>query len=551
MEVVKEICPQAAELLRIMSTLYCLSIAADFRKPVEKMYPKIAADYLAVIKQPMDLGTLLLECMRGTATPDYVRHGLHLVFSNSITFNADAPMMKAISLHLMSFAAGLFEEAVKLPFHEEATRPDSVAEIGDDDFTTSLLFKRGRRFDSVCKTPLRREEVGLLLQALHTVEIHDDATKAQISAICRRITEFQTRVDSSEQEDCSRVITLEILLRPLVEAAVVPRNSPTGDEGVTSGRRVPAVASLVGLFMQAGYIKRTMSRKRVDGAPEIEEAATAVSSSNYVDEEKNQASTQPPPPPPVQVAARPPTTTLRKASIPFLFSLDAALGELLVRIDERVLRGTSSSSVWQRPLMLGWATAGGIWFPCMVLACPNANTTSECRLTPGSFYGRAQAQCLADMNVSRMPESIVKQLLKLKSKSCGLAAKKAAAASSAGAGAGAVGHHEPLSEEEQDRLLVVPEGFLLVEFYGTHDFGWVKADSVLPFCVDGSKPSLGRVGSGLEGVRLASLTERWWLRETLEYLPAQERARYIEQVQSERYGQGLCGRRACLQCDGI
>ena len=48
-------------LFHIMSKLYCLSIAADFRKPVEVLYPNIASSYLSVIKNPMDLGTLLLE----------------------------------------------------------------------------------------------------------------------------------------------------------------------------------------------------------------------------------------------------------------------------------------------------------------------------------------------------------------------------------------------------------------------------------------------------------------------------------------------------------
>ena len=416
---------------------------------------------------------------------------------------------------------------------------------------TNLLWKRGRRFDSVCKTPLRRDEVDLLLQALQTVQTHDSTTEAQMSAVCSRITAHQAFADSAEQADsAARVLTLESLLRPVVEAAVVPRSSPAGDEGVTSGHRVPAVASLVGLFMQVGSAKRTAGRKSEGGAQGAGAGAASSSaassssgsssSSMEVDggEESRVSAPLPPPPPPptvqaqVRVAAVP-NITLRQASVPFVASLDASLGELLVRIEERALRGTSSSSVWQRPLMLGWATAGGIWFPCMVLACPSASTTSECRLTPGSFHGRAQAESLVDTNVSRMPETIVKQLLKLKSKSCGLAvtARKNAAGATASA---APGHPDLTAEEEQGRPLVVPEGFFLVEFYGTHDFGWVKAESVLPFSVDGSKPALGRVGSGLEGVRLASLTERWWLRETFEYLPAPHRARFIERMQTER-----------------
>jgi hypothetical protein len=96
----------STRLLKVMTTLYCQSIAADFRKPVEILFPNMAASYLSIIKSPMDLGTLLLECMRGTATVSNIRIGLKLVFSNSIRFNAGAPMMEAISRHLECYAAG-------------------------------------------------------------------------------------------------------------------------------------------------------------------------------------------------------------------------------------------------------------------------------------------------------------------------------------------------------------------------------------------------------------------------------------------------------------
>ena len=138
-------------LYRIMSTLYCLSIAADFRKPVEVLYPNIATSYLSVIKHPMDLGTLLLECMRGFATAEYIRKGLRLVFSNSLRFNAGSPMMEAISQHLESFAGGLFEEATKLPFKEK--------EHNVSGFSRELVKKRRKRLKAVHKMPLKESEI--------------------------------------------------------------------------------------------------------------------------------------------------------------------------------------------------------------------------------------------------------------------------------------------------------------------------------------------------------------------------------------------------------
>lgn len=51
----------------------------------------------------------------------------------------------------------------------------------------------------------------------------------------------------------------------------------------------------------------------------------------------------------------PPTRTLQKCTLPFLSALDEKLGELMVKVEERILRGTNHSSVWQRPLALAWA----------------------------------------------------------------------------------------------------------------------------------------------------------------------------------------------------
>jgi hypothetical protein len=32
----------------------------------------------------------------------------------------------------------------------------------------------------------------------------------------------------------------------------------------------------------------------------------------------------------------------------------------------------------------------------------------------------------------------------------------------------------------------VPDGYALVEFFGTHDFGWVKQDTMIPMLLNGS-----------------------------------------------------------------
>jgi hypothetical protein len=105
------------KLIKIVSSVYSSVIASDFRRPVELIYPKMSVNYLKTIEYPMDLGTLLLHCMNGTATVEGIKEGLKLTFKNSISYNQGSPMMVSISKHLEIFACNLFEEILMLPFY--------------------------------------------------------------------------------------------------------------------------------------------------------------------------------------------------------------------------------------------------------------------------------------------------------------------------------------------------------------------------------------------------------------------------------------------------
>ena len=50
-----------------------------------------------------------------------------------------------------------------------------------------------------------------------------------------------------------------------------------------------------------------------------------------------------------------PENVLQVCTLPYLHTLDRSIGELLVTLQERLMRGTSRSSVWQRPYGLVWA----------------------------------------------------------------------------------------------------------------------------------------------------------------------------------------------------
>lgn len=71
---------------------------------------------------------------------------------------------------------------------------------------------------------------------------------------------------------------------------------------------------------------------------------------------------------------------------------------------------------------------------------------------------------IASSNLSRIPPIISKQLMKMKAKFVS---------------------NEVKYPTTTLTLLTVPEGYMLVEFFGTHDFGWLKEDATIPMTDDG------------------------------------------------------------------
>lgn len=396
-------------LYRIMSTLYCLSIAADFRKPVEVLYPNIATSYLSVIKHPMDLGTLLLECMRGFATAEYIRKGLRLVFSNSLRFNAGSPMMEAISQHLESFAGGLFEEATKLPFKEK--------EHAVSGFGIELVKKRSRRLKAVCKMPLKESEVRSVEQFfLSTQEIPPIELLEPLKIIMIMLQDYFMRISSSDIKDSmAPILTLEMLFLPLMEASKI--SSLIYPENVPRENILPALAVLINIPIEAdecslhspidissfpGKLFPTsqpiqeyssvVTEKHSSQSLEMSTAVTntisygdvlsGITEQSVIDENHEKEVPQ------IQTifltnSISPCTslildnresdsqehtssfsrqnilpsisTQISPTTLPYIRALDEDLGPLLVSLEERLLRGTNYSSVWQRPLALMWA----------------------------------------------------------------------------------------------------------------------------------------------------------------------------------------------------
>lgn len=346
-------------LLKVMSTLYCQSISADFRKPVEILYPNIALDYLSIIKHPMDLGTLLLECMKGTATVKGIRDGLKQVFMNSIRFNVGAPMMEATSRHLESFATGLFEETMKIPFNEKVSLTE--------DFSAVLVRKRNLRLLAVCRIPLREKEIKSIEASLQRVQ--DSVPRellAAVDSIKSAIQDFFLLFES-EIDDTSTppVLTIESIFSNLLEVSRLPFTAPPSNTDNRSNRVIlPALAGLLTSSPSDGQIGAPQLGPsvvaRVDNtrncvAMDIDGDNLLSSPQTFVASER------------LRVKANS-KVALLPSTLSYLNALDSCLGILLVQLEERLLRGTGHSSVWQRPYGLVWAQPAEVRM-CVCLCC--------------------------------------------------------------------------------------------------------------------------------------------------------------------------------------
>lgn len=144
-------------------------------------------------------------------------------------------------------------------------------------------------------------------------------------------------------------------------------------------------------------------------------------------------------------------TSLSDASYKFISHIDECLGEFIVCLTERLLRGCAGSSIWSRTSTLLWAQSHkSPWNACMLLA------------------GADIPDALAITNLSRVPDSISKLLVRLKPKL------------SAGTRFG-VAQTVYCARAVSAKILNPPEGYVLVEYFGSHEFGWLKTEHTAPF----------------------------------------------------------------------
>ena len=130
------------------------------------------------------------------------------------------------------------------------------------------------------------------------------------------------------------------------------------------------------------------------------------------------------------------------------------------------------------------------WWPAMVLAA------SEGKVIPPTPSPLA----VGSANISRIPSIICKQLVKLKGKFYSNESKLSNQSQSQNQNQiPVIGSGLPNPSSAANSLSLIPEGYALVEFFGTHDFGWVRQDTMIPIIFDGtdsiSPPGLsGKIG---------------------------------------------------------
>jgi len=396
-------------LERILSIIYCRSIATEYRLPVAVMYPALVKAYSAVVPRPMDLGTLLLRTFRRELDVKTFISDLKLVFANSLKFNESTncgTVMQAISIHLDLFSAGLVEEILALPYALEKLDNPLYR------FKNERQRRRNDRYRMCRNEPLNGFELKLLVEELEELEELSPAVfRPILIALLEEVQGILAANEDAPDRKASQSISQ--LMKPFQQACQVASSAD------------PSTATFTDFVFMEG-------------------------------------------------------TSLRLSSVhsTFLEGLDNSIGLLLVCVQERLLRGNTISGIWAAPSTAVWAQPldnpknKSVWWPCFVLA-----TGKNC----GDY---AMDPVMQHVNLQRMPVAMKRQLQKYRPKGAPLAMDSPL-----------LREGNSLLDMEMEGLklaevtaediltggVMCPEGFMLAEFFGTHDYGWIRADQSYPF----------------------------------------------------------------------
>lgn len=342
-------------LTRVLSALYCRSICREFRKPVEVLYPLLIGAYLQVVKEPIDLGTLLLMCLNGQGTVEVVREKLQLVFQNAIQYNQESLEMVSASKHIDAFAEGLFEEIVNQRYR-------LYHPLVGGHFEREKLEKRMCRYDFVHSQNLKDSEIRALIEVITFVpeelpEQLSDAVKFSIDIAMKA-----WHLHEEEPHNMNANVTLHDILSPILSSAKVP--GPTRGEfnheiDFLLDAKMPMLTSLMNKSATQSQMSsfnstsKSLLKQHADSLPSS--SSSSSSSSPPLSEEQYF----------IPGNRRQGTSThttgggsgeeAEGSVLSYMRALDDALGEFLPVLQERLLRGCMLSSIWAKPYCCIWA----------------------------------------------------------------------------------------------------------------------------------------------------------------------------------------------------
>jgi hypothetical protein len=495
-----------SSMKRIAAIIYCRSISSEFRRPVDCLYPTIMTSYLTLVKTPMDLGTILYACIQENLSPQQFRDHLHLVFNNAIVFNTGVPLMESISAHIDAFAGGLYEEALNMPYRDIPDINDvkagkifstgSVATTYITDFPIIRLSRRRFRMYCVKDMVLDLSEMSMLMDAMITVAQKHPSKESLIGPI---IQTLETAVSSVKNLSAgqnpgsprSSPVSLKSLLLPIIRIAC---SSEPSAENKSPDLHQAAILNIL-----------------YDGhsATHDEDDPLSLICDRFIYPQNQR----------------------------FMEDLDNALGELLVCMHERLLRGCRWSSIWACPDSVVWAQ------PTSAKLAPGSSkdrkTTWWTGLVVGGGKGSRVSMAKNDCNTTRIPLTFANQLLRTKSSASktvkGIVQSSDPSAmvieSESSIAATSSNENSPKLPPMYSKYIPPPshlqakhdkinfasgnsslsfgaDNKYLVEFFGAHDFGWTKGESILPF----SPTTPGPRGCSQDAVVEAVQADRWFQR---------------------------------------
>lgn len=500
-------------LIRIATAIYCRSICLEFRRPVECLYPHIINEYLSVVSKPMDLGTILLNCHRKIMTFETFKEDLKLVFENAIKFNSETPQMEAISTHLDAFAGGLYEEAFKIPY-----RGDIGLTI-EDRFSAMMLSRRRCRMEMTKNMILSIQECQMIISSLEELLLF----------------QFKLFKQKSEENNEIGIFVVEIIRRcrssiDFIQSALAAGGQGQGNDGNSnseeSGHSKDELVSIISLFRN---LMTACSTPIETNSETIDIRQPSLLRLLHPSKLTNTTTTLP-----SQLISL--DFTVKPKYLPSIIALDECIGEPLVYLAERGRRGCPLSCLWAHPIGIVWAQPlkhhnyKSPWWNVMILA---------------GGKGTGVPSLINDVNLQKLPTYISKALTKRPSKS-----KQQKALTVDDEDTTLTTHvpkpvHEPGSSEAIDdylggmesgcqiplpdmlksrvrdsstgvsTMLVPPDGQYLVEFFGTHDFYWVKKEQTSRFPIDGSLTTPGSRVSSETAIKEGISASRWLERMTL------------------------------------